>query len=44
MKSKLIIVTTISFIVIISICMTILNSDEIQREISKSKVYDESKR
>lgn len=44
MKSKLIIGTTISFVVIISICMTILNSDVIQREFSKSKAYDESKR
>ena len=44
MKSKLIIITAISFVVIVSIGMTILNSDVIQQEFSKSKVYDETKR
>lgn len=44
MKSKLIIITAISFVVIVSIGMTILNSDIIQREFDKSKVYNESKR
>ena len=44
MKSKLIIITAISFVVTVSIGMTILNSDVIQQEFGKSKVYDESKR
>lgn len=44
MKSKLIIITAISFVVIVSIGMTILNSDVIQQEFDKSKVYNESKR
>lgn len=44
MKSKLIILITILFVVIVSIGMTILNSDIIQREFSKTGVYDESKR
>ncbi len=44
MKSKLIILTTVLFVVIVSIGMTILNSDLIQHEFNQSRIYNESKR
>ena len=44
MKSKLIILITILFVVIVSIGMTILNNDLIQHEFNQSRIYNESKR